>query len=110
MPANARAILIEALRDAHRWLDALLSDPRLTLESIASSCESSLQSAPMAPLVPSVSCLADERTSAMAYLARTGALSEASKWRSALAEIDEFLAEDRSNAEAYATRASTRCT
>jgi site-specific DNA recombinase len=36
MPANARAILIEALRDAHRWLDELLSDPRLNLESIAS--------------------------------------------------------------------------
>jgi site-specific DNA recombinase len=36
MAANARAILIEALRDAHRWLDALLSDPRLALESIAS--------------------------------------------------------------------------
>jgi hypothetical protein len=35
-PANARAILIEALRDAHRWLDELLSDPRPTLESIAS--------------------------------------------------------------------------
>ena len=27
MPANARAILIEALRDAHRWLDELLADP-----------------------------------------------------------------------------------
>jgi site-specific DNA recombinase len=36
MRANARAILIEALGDAHRWLDELLSDPRLTLESIAS--------------------------------------------------------------------------
>jgi site-specific DNA recombinase len=36
MPANARVILIEALRDAHRWLDELLSDPRLTLESMAS--------------------------------------------------------------------------
>ena len=36
MPANARAILIEALRDARRWLDELLSDPRLTLESLAS--------------------------------------------------------------------------
>jgi site-specific DNA recombinase len=36
MPANARTILIEALRDAHRWPDELLSDPRLTLESIAS--------------------------------------------------------------------------
>jgi site-specific DNA recombinase len=34
--ANARAILIEALRDAHRWLDELLSDPRPPLESIAS--------------------------------------------------------------------------
>jgi site-specific DNA recombinase len=34
--ANARAILIEALREAHRWLDELLSDPRLTLESLAS--------------------------------------------------------------------------
>ena len=27
MRANARAILIEALGDAHRWLDELLSDP-----------------------------------------------------------------------------------
>ena len=35
MPANARAILIEALRDAHRWLDELLSDARLTLEALA---------------------------------------------------------------------------
>jgi site-specific DNA recombinase len=36
MRANARAILIEALGDAHRWLDELLFDPRLTLESLAS--------------------------------------------------------------------------
>ncbi|HEY1864374.1 MAG TPA: hypothetical protein VGG77_11960 [Roseiarcus sp.] len=36
MRASARAILIEALRDAHRWLDELLSDPRLNLESLAS--------------------------------------------------------------------------
>jgi site-specific DNA recombinase len=36
MPANARAILIEALGDAHRWLDELLSGPRQTLESLAS--------------------------------------------------------------------------
>jgi site-specific DNA recombinase len=35
MPANARAVLIEALRDAHSWLDELLSDSRLTLESLA---------------------------------------------------------------------------
>ena len=34
--ANARAILIEALREAHRWLDELLSDPRLTLAALAS--------------------------------------------------------------------------
>jgi site-specific DNA recombinase len=39
MPARCpqtRAILIEALGDAHRWLDELLSDPRQTLESLAS--------------------------------------------------------------------------
>ena len=36
MPANARAILIDALRNAHCWMDELLSDPRLTLESVAS--------------------------------------------------------------------------
>ena len=36
MPANARAILIEHFRYAHRWLDELLSDLRLTLESLAS--------------------------------------------------------------------------
>jgi hypothetical protein len=35
MPANARAILIEALRDARRWLDELLSDSLLTLEALA---------------------------------------------------------------------------
>jgi len=35
MRANARAILIEALGDAHRWLDELLSDPRKTLELLA---------------------------------------------------------------------------
>ncbi len=36
MPANARATLIEAIRNSHRWLDELLSEPRLTLESLAS--------------------------------------------------------------------------
>jgi site-specific DNA recombinase len=36
MPANARSILIEALRAEHRWLDELLTDSRLTLESLAS--------------------------------------------------------------------------
>jgi site-specific DNA recombinase len=35
MRANARAILLEALRDAHRWLDELLSEPLQTLESLA---------------------------------------------------------------------------
>jgi site-specific DNA recombinase len=34
MRANARAI--KALRDSHRWLDELLSDPSQTLESLAS--------------------------------------------------------------------------
>jgi hypothetical protein len=29
-------VLIEDLRDAHRWLDELLCDSRLTLESLAS--------------------------------------------------------------------------
>ena len=27
--------MVSALRDAHRWLDELLSDPRQTLESLA---------------------------------------------------------------------------
>jgi site-specific DNA recombinase len=35
MRANARAILVDALRDAHRWLDELLSDPRQSLEALA---------------------------------------------------------------------------
>ena len=35
MRANARAILVDALSDAHRWLDELLSDPLQTLESLA---------------------------------------------------------------------------
>jgi DNA invertase Pin-like site-specific DNA recombinase len=36
MRANARAILIDALGDSSRWLDELLSDPNLTLESLGS--------------------------------------------------------------------------
>jgi site-specific DNA recombinase len=35
MRAKARVILLDALRDAHRWLDELLSDSRQTLESLA---------------------------------------------------------------------------
>jgi site-specific DNA recombinase len=35
MRANARVILIDALGDAHRWLDELLSDPTQTLEALA---------------------------------------------------------------------------
>ena len=35
MRANARAILVDALGDSHRWLDELLSDPDRTLESLA---------------------------------------------------------------------------
>ena len=33
--SRGNVVLIEALRDAHRWLDELLSNPRLTLELIA---------------------------------------------------------------------------
>jgi len=36
MRANARAILIDAFRDAHRWLDELVSDPVQTLEALVS--------------------------------------------------------------------------
>jgi site-specific DNA recombinase len=32
---SARLVLIEALRKAHRWLDELLAEPRLTIEAIA---------------------------------------------------------------------------
>jgi site-specific DNA recombinase len=35
MRANARAIYVETLRKAHRWLDELLSDPGKTLELLA---------------------------------------------------------------------------
>jgi hypothetical protein len=35
MRANARAVLLDALRNVHRWLEELLSDPRQTLESLA---------------------------------------------------------------------------
>lgn len=35
MRANARAILVGALGDSHRWLNELLSDPDQTLESLA---------------------------------------------------------------------------
>jgi site-specific DNA recombinase len=35
MRANARAILLDALGDAHRWLDELLSDPVQTFEALA---------------------------------------------------------------------------
>jgi site-specific DNA recombinase len=34
MRANARTLLVDALGDAHRWLDELLSDPRQTLSSL----------------------------------------------------------------------------
>jgi site-specific DNA recombinase len=47
MRANARAILIEVLRDGHRWLDELLSDPSLTLESIASREDKTVRSIQM---------------------------------------------------------------
>src|SRR5260370_18865526 len=34
MRSNAKAIMIEALRNAHRWVDELLADPKLTVEAI----------------------------------------------------------------------------
>ncbi len=36
MPHGARVILIEAISQAHRWLDKLLADPNETVEAIAS--------------------------------------------------------------------------
>ena len=36
MPHGARVILIDAIRQAHRWLDNLLSNPNETVEAIAS--------------------------------------------------------------------------
>jgi hypothetical protein len=35
MRQSARLLLIEALRKAHRWLDEVLTDPRQTVEAIA---------------------------------------------------------------------------
>ena len=35
MRTKARAVLIDALRDAHRWLDELTTDSSVTIESIA---------------------------------------------------------------------------
>ena len=35
MRAGSRAILVDALRESHRWLDELLSGPDQTLESLA---------------------------------------------------------------------------
>ena len=36
MRQSARLLVIDALREAHRWLDELLADPRQTVEAIAS--------------------------------------------------------------------------
>jgi site-specific DNA recombinase len=35
MRVRARAVFAESLRNAHRWLDELVSDPRQTVEAIA---------------------------------------------------------------------------
>jgi site-specific DNA recombinase len=35
MRTEARAVLTDALRDAHRWLDELTTSPNLTIESLA---------------------------------------------------------------------------
>ena len=36
MRQSERRVLIDALRKAHRWLDELVADPRLTTEAIGS--------------------------------------------------------------------------
>ncbi len=35
MRTEARALVIDALRDAHHWLDELITSPHLTIESLA---------------------------------------------------------------------------
>jgi hypothetical protein len=35
MRTEARAVLTDAFRDAHRWLDELTTSPDLTIESLA---------------------------------------------------------------------------
>jgi site-specific DNA recombinase len=35
MRTEARALVIDAIRDAHRWLDELITSPHLTIESLA---------------------------------------------------------------------------
>jgi hypothetical protein len=35
LPTSARLVFTKALRKAHRWLDELLTEPKLTIESIA---------------------------------------------------------------------------
>ena len=44
MRQSARVVLIEALRKAHRWLDELLANPRLTTEAIGSREDKSARS------------------------------------------------------------------
>jgi site-specific DNA recombinase len=80
MPANARAVLIEALRDAHRSLDELLSDSRLTLESPASREGTTVRSIRM---TLSLAFLAPEivKAAVEGRLPRGFGLSSTCRWR-----------------------------
>ena len=53
MRANARVILIEALGNAHRWLDELLSD-RQTLETLGKTERSIQMTVSLAFLAPDI--------------------------------------------------------
>ena len=44
MRVQARAVLAEALRNAHRWLDELIVDPHQTIEAIAAHGQKSERS------------------------------------------------------------------
>ena len=67
MPANARTILIDALRDPHRWVGELLSDSRLALELIASREGKTVRSIRM---TLSLAFLAPERKSQLPVAVR----------------------------------------
>jgi hypothetical protein len=66
LPMRARLVFIKALREAHRWLDELLAEPKQTIESIAareSKSERSIRmSLPLAFLSPDlVKAATDDR-------------------------------------------------
>ena len=44
MRVRARAVFVDSLRNAHRWLDELVADPSQTIESIAARVSKSERS------------------------------------------------------------------